>query len=617
MSHSIARRRPADDPRGRSEPARLCVSRGHSHAERIDGIVTALDVIEHVSDASRSCRESRSHPAPVDCFRRDTNRFSLAAEPARRCVGCRWFPRQFQARYVERRVGDPYRSVTLLSARELRRLFRDSAISVEIEPAEVPPGDVERCSRRRALLVACTTGRVHAGAQRLPAARRAILPRDGPQGLRRRGAGEEHARVKTVILAGGLGTRLAEETDSDAEADGRDRRLADPLAHHEDLRALTGSTSSSSRSATGPRSSRTSSSTTTTSATTSRSTSAQGKVDVHDGDHERLARPPASTPGSRPRPAGASSGSSSTCGDETFMLTYGDGVADVDIAALARLPPRARQARHGDGGAAAGAVRRARRSTATRGRVHREAADRRRLDQRRLLRPRARRARLHRGRRDDLGARAARAARRGRAARRVPSRRLLAADGHAARRSPAREPVAERRRPRGRCGSERGDVGGSPRARHRCNGHGRLVARQGAARARAPTSSRSSSTSTRSRSSSAAATSSAARSSTGALEDLGALERAVTLHEVDTVFHLGAQTIVGVAHRAPLAHLGGQRPRHLQRARGLPPPRRPRAARRRRLERQGVRRDRRLPVHRGLAARRRAIRTRSRRPWPT
>jgi len=38
----------------------------------------------------------------------------------------------------------------------------------------------------------------------------------------------------------------------------------------------------------------------------------------------------------------------------------------------------------------------------------------------------------------------------------------------------------------------------------------------------------------------------------GALEDVGALERAITLHEVDTVFHLGAQTIVGVAHRAPL-----------------------------------------------------------------
>ena len=38
----------------------------------------------------------------------------------------------------------------------------------------------------------------------------------------------------------------------------------------------------------------------------------------------------------------------------------------------------------------------------------------------------------------------------------------------------------------------------------------------------------------------------------GRLEDLETLERAVTLHEVDTVFHLGAQTLVGVAHRAPL-----------------------------------------------------------------
>ena len=37
----------------------------------------------------------------------------------------------------------------------------------------------------------------------------------------------------------------------------------------------------------------------------------------------------------------------------------------------------------------------------------------------------------------------------------------------------------------------------------------------------------------------------------GALEDLGALERAVALHETDTVFHLGAQTLVGVAQRAP------------------------------------------------------------------
>lgn len=39
----------------------------------------------------------------------------------------------------------------------------------------------------------------------------------------------------------------------------------------------------------------------------------------------------------------------------------------------------------------------------------------------------------------------------------------------------------------------------------------------------------------------------------GNLEDFWALERAVSLHEVDTVFHLGAQTLVGVAHRLPLS----------------------------------------------------------------
>ncbi len=38
----------------------------------------------------------------------------------------------------------------------------------------------------------------------------------------------------------------------------------------------------------------------------------------------------------------------------------------------------------------------------------------------------------------------------------------------------------------------------------------------------------------------------------GALEDYHTVERAINEHEIDTVFHLGAQTIVGVAHRSPL-----------------------------------------------------------------
>lgn len=39
----------------------------------------------------------------------------------------------------------------------------------------------------------------------------------------------------------------------------------------------------------------------------------------------------------------------------------------------------------------------------------------------------------------------------------------------------------------------------------------------------------------------------------GALEDFSCVERALTAHEPDTVFHLGAQTLVGAALRAPLA----------------------------------------------------------------
>lgn len=39
----------------------------------------------------------------------------------------------------------------------------------------------------------------------------------------------------------------------------------------------------------------------------------------------------------------------------------------------------------------------------------------------------------------------------------------------------------------------------------------------------------------------------------GRLEDAAAVERAVNEHSVDTVFHLGAQTLVGTARRAPVA----------------------------------------------------------------
>ena len=110
-------------------------------------------------------------------------------------------------------------------------------------------------------------------------------------------------------------------------------------------------------------------------------------------------------------------------GDETFMLTWGDGVVEHRPRRAARVPPRARQARDGDGGAPAGALRPPR----ARGRpghgVLREAADRRGLDQRRVLRARARGLRLHRRRRHAVRARAARAARARRPADGLPARR--------------------------------------------------------------------------------------------------------------------------------------------------------------------------------------------------
>ena len=56
-------------------------------------------------------------------------------------------------------------------------------------------------------------------------------------------------------------------------------------------------------------------------------------------------------------------------GDETFMLTWGDGVSDHRPGQAARVPPEPRQADHDDCGAATGAVRRAR---DRRGRAHHE-----------------------------------------------------------------------------------------------------------------------------------------------------------------------------------------------------------------------------------------------------
>ena len=48
--------------------------------------------------------------------------------------------------------------------------------------------------------------------------------------------------MKVVIFCGGLGVRMGEATQRDPQADDPDRQPADPLAHHEVLRATAGIT---------------------------------------------------------------------------------------------------------------------------------------------------------------------------------------------------------------------------------------------------------------------------------------------------------------------------------------------------------------------------------------
>ena len=66
----------------------------------------------------------------------------------------------------------------------------------------------------------------------------------------------------------------------------------------------------------------------------------------------------------------------------------------------------------------------------------------------------------------------------------------------------------------------------------------------------------------------------AATSSHGDVTDAELVERALGEYEVDTVFHLAAQTIVGTAQPLAALDLRDQRPRHLDAARGLPAARR-------------------------------------------
>ena len=101
----------------------------------------------------------------------------------------------------------------------------------------------------------------------------------------------------------------------------------------------------------------------------------------------------------------------------------------------------------------------------------------------------------------------------------------------------------------------------------------------------------------------------------GDLGDADLLVELVSEHAVDSVFHLAAETIVGTVAASPVRAFETQRPRHVERARGLPHG--GRRAGRRRLLRQGLRRPRRASLPRGLRRFSRPRRTRRRRPRPT
>ena len=132
-------------------------------------------------------------------------------------------------------------------------------------------------------------------------------------------------------------------------------------------------------------------------------------------------------------------------GNGTFMLTWGDGVSNLNLTGAPEVPPPSRTHRHRDRRASPGAVRAAGARWRARGALRREAALRRSMDQRRLLRSRAAGVRLHRRRCHPVRARAPGAPGARRRADGLPARRLLAVHGHHARQSPSRIAVGERR----------------------------------------------------------------------------------------------------------------------------------------------------------------------------
>ncbi len=241
-------------------------------------------------------------------------------------------------------------------------------------------------------------------------------------------------------------------------------------------------------------------------------------------------------------------------GDEPFMLTYGDGVADIDLKALVAVPPGARQAGDGHGRAPAGALRRHRLRRRPRPQLRREAAGGRGLGQRRLLRAAARHPRLHRRRPDALGEGADGASGgRGRAGR-LPPRVASGTAWTRCATSTTWRACGPPARPRGRCGDRERRASGwtGPRSSPAPPAWS-AAGWSGVWQTRAPTWSAWCATGCRRANWCAAAGWSGSRWCAATCATAALLERALGEYEIDTVIHLAAQTIVGIANRNPLS----------------------------------------------------------------